>query len=292
FNRYSAITFRNDVALLRLKTPIKFEEHVEKIELNEELVPINATLTIVGWGFVGWNKENPKRTQVIKVQHIGLNRCRKIANGSAIYPEHLCTFSRAGHGPCKASKEFMEKSIYAYLTPLSSHFRAILVVLWYGKGNRLAYRYHSYRYFRGAFRDDVGLLRLRSPLKLGERVKKIELLSQIVPYNATLTLVGRGYISKDNKTTKITQMIKAKNIALKLCRKMQPDFIYPGHLCTFVKKGKGTCSGDSGGPVVWYGRQVGIVSWSKGCGAGYFDVHSRISYFLPWIKATIAANSD
>uniref|UniRef100_A0A182HNZ8 trypsin n=1 Tax=Anopheles arabiensis TaxID=7173 RepID=A0A182HNZ8_ANOAR len=61
--RYSAITIRNDVALLRLKTPIKFEEHVEKIELNEELVPINATLTIVGWGFVGWNKENPKRTQ-------------------------------------------------------------------------------------------------------------------------------------------------------------------------------------------------------------------------------------
>uniref|UniRef100_A0A1Y9J0Q0 trypsin n=1 Tax=Anopheles quadriannulatus TaxID=34691 RepID=A0A1Y9J0Q0_ANOQN len=101
FNRYSAITFRNDVALLRLKTPIKFEEHVEKIELNEELVPINATLTIVGWGFVGWNKENPKRTQVIKVQHIGLNRCRKMSNGSAIYPEHLCTFSRAGHGPCK-----------------------------------------------------------------------------------------------------------------------------------------------------------------------------------------------
>lgn len=78
-------------------------------------------------------------------------------------------------------------------------------------------------------------------MKFGERVKKIELLSQIVPYNATLTLVGRGYISKDHKTTKITQMIKAKNIALKLCRKMQPDFIYAGHLCTFVKKGKGTC---------------------------------------------------
>ncbi|XP_041769590.1 chymotrypsin-1-like [Anopheles merus] len=147
-------------------------------------------------------------------------------------------------------------------------------------------------FFPGAFRDDAGLLRLRSPLKFGERVKKIELLLQIVPNNATLTLVGRGSISQDRKKPKITQIIKAKNIALKLCRKMQPDAIYPGHLCTFAKKGKGVCDGDSGGPVVWYGRQVGIVSWSKGCAAGYSDVHARISYFLPWIKATIAANSD
>ncbi|MCC6781069.1 MAG: trypsin-like serine protease [Hyphomicrobiales bacterium] len=54
--------------------------------------------------------------------------------------------------------------------------------------------------------------------------------------------------------------------------------------------GKDSCSGDSGGPMVVRAadgsyRQVGIVSWGKGCGEpGYYGVYARVSNYIGWIR--------
>ncbi|XP_034116861.1 chymotrypsin-2 [Drosophila nasuta] len=58
------------------------------------------------------------------------------------------------------------------------------------------------------------------------------------------------------------------------------------HICGGVDEGgKGQCSGDSGGPLIYNGQQVGIVSWSiKPCTvAPYPGVYCKVSSYVEWI---------
>ncbi|XP_073820414.1 chymotrypsin-1-like [Musca autumnalis] len=63
------------------------------------------------------------------------------------------------------------------------------------------------------------------------------------------------------------------------------------HICGGVDEGgKGQCSGDSGGPLLYNGNiQLGIVSWSrKPCTiAPYTGVYTKVSHYVHWIKQHI-----
>lgn len=63
------------------------------------------------------------------------------------------------------------------------------------------------------------------------------------------------------------------------------------HICGGVDEGgKGQCSGDSGGPLLYQGSiQLGIVSWSiKPCTvAPYPGVYTKVSHYIGWINEQI-----
>lgn len=51
----------------------------------------------------------------------------------------------------------------------------------------------------------------------------------------------------------------------------------------------GSCNGDSGGPLLVDGIQVGLVSFGvSDCSAGYPSVYTRVTDFYSWINTTIA----
>lgn len=64
-------------------------------------------------------------------------------------------------------------------------------------------------------------------------------------------------------------------------------------LCAGGERGRDTCSGDSGGPLMarlsdansqgaqWY--QAGIVAWGVGCATNTPAVYTRVSRYLNWI---------
>nr|CAH7724587.1 unnamed protein product [Callosobruchus chinensis] len=70
--------------------------------------------------------------------------------------------------------------------------------------------------------------------------------------------------------------------------------IFPNQICTSGAGPKGACVGDSGGPVLVDGVQVGIVSCLKGysegsyirqhCMSGLPTIHTRVAMYKDWIN--------
>ncbi|XP_022824739.1 brachyurin-like [Spodoptera litura] len=75
-----------------------------------------------------------------------------------------------------------------------------------------------------------------------------------------------------------------------VCQRSYQITIDGSHLCTAGTGGKGTCDGDSGGPLtVLHNNKrilVGVVSFgpSEGCQASSPSVFSRVTSFLTWIN--------
>lgn len=69
--------------------------------------------------------------------------------------------------------------------------------------------------------------------------------------------------------------------------------LHEGNICAGGEKGRDTCKGDGGGPLVCPGpngnaQLVGLVSWGIDCGkAGIPGVYVNVAHYLDWIQATI-----
>ncbi|RZC40994.1 Trypsin domain containing protein, partial [Asbolus verrucosus] len=63
----------------------------------------------------------------------------------------------------------------------------------------------------------------------------------------------------------------------------------PGQVCALAGEGVSPCHGDSGGPLIFNGTLVGIVSYGvQPCANGYPDVYTRVSYYIDWINENVA----
>ena len=78
------------------------------------------------------------------------------------------------------------------------------------------------------------------------------------------------------------------------CKKSSGSVNYSIQICAGAQRGRDSCKGDSGGPMVarefsgdpYY--QVGIVSYgTKTCGIGKPTIATRVTAFLEWIKANL-----
>ncbi|KAJ8714412.1 hypothetical protein PYW07_002637 [Mythimna separata] len=76
-----------------------------------------------------------------------------------------------------------------------------------------------------------------------------------------------------------------------VCQNSFKVTITASHVCTGGTGGKGTCDGDSGGPLTVLHKNkrilVGVVSFGpgEGCQAGSPSVFTRVTAFLPWINS-------
>jgi len=107
-----------------------------------------------------------------------------------------------------------------------------------------------------------------------------------------VTAIGFGRISETGPVPTMLQMVNLTSLSAKQCTKQYAKFdtsVNPlTMLCTLGRGRGGVCFGDSGGPLLLNGLQVGITSWTLACGSKrYPDVYTRLAVAIDWIEQQI-----
>ncbi|XP_037032972.1 chymotrypsin-2-like isoform X5 [Bradysia coprophila] len=132
--------------------------------------------------------------------------------------------------------------------------------------------------------NDIALVKLTVPIQFNENVRPIELDDREVPDGAVVQLTGWGKMETRGATDNI-QSVDVTVLAFDECKKtVAGDVLIDGHMCTKGVIGIGACKGESGDPLTYGRKLVGIVSFGIPCGIGSPDVHSKVSYYFDWIK--------
>lgn len=144
-----------------------------------------------------------------------------------------------------------------------------------------------------AFENDIALLELAEPagveaIELPDAGRARRLAAPDTP--ATVT----GWGGQDARQTSSHLLeVEVPLVSVRTCLDAYPGSAIDGRtLCAGYRMGgRGTCSGDGGGPLVvkdgdeWV--QIGIVSWGDDCGKpGKYDVYTNVGAFVGWVNDT------
>ncbi|GLV42438.1 hypothetical protein CBL_03175 [Carabus blaptoides fortunei] len=138
--------------------------------------------------------------------------------------------------------------------------------------------------------NDIGLLLTDEHIQFGDNVNFMHLGTQEVPLDRNLLLTGWGYTTNPGESSDHLKFIELTSISLKLCTAALETLLFDTQLCTYNGLGEGACEGDSGSPLVYMNRLVGIASYGRQCAIGKPDVFTKVSAYIPWITETIREN--
>lgn len=142
-------------------------------------------------------------------------------------------------------------------------------------------------------KNDIGLVKLLTPIKASLYGSSAKLASVESSYSTgTLTTVVGWGIKSNGQLSSILQKVDLQIYSYDDCKaahSINPYGldIYRSNICAGVPEmGKAECNGDSGGPLIVNGVQVGIVSWSiKPCAiAPYPGVYTNVASYIGWIQ--------
>lgn len=102
------ILHAGDIALVRVKKPIEFNERVQPIKYSAKEVPSESICTAFGWGRLQLGGARPDNLQLLKVKAISKEECQLKSN-QYIDDSYLCTIGPAAKGLCNVS-EFVQFS--------------------------------------------------------------------------------------------------------------------------------------------------------------------------------------
>lgn len=166
-------------------------------------------------------------------------------------------------------------------------------------------------YNRNNNQNDISLLQIAgSGIALSGRVRTIALASSPAAGGASATLSGWGLTSYPGMSLpNDLQQITLNVLSYSQCRANLAGYpVFQSHVCTLKGVGQGACqgqfvyellkrgpiltlilispiyTGDSGGPLISGGQQIGVVSWGIPCARGRPDVFTSVASFRSWIK--------
>ncbi|XP_041450551.1 brachyurin [Drosophila obscura] len=143
--------------------------------------------------------------------------------------------------------------------------------------------------------NDIALLRLPEPAVFSSSIDVIRLpgmASSHVSYDyVPATTSGWGRMSDESALISdhlrfVVQFVESNED----CQYAYAN-IKPTNICMDTTGGRSTCTGDSGGPLIYYDPLqsanilIGVTSYGKksGCTRGYPSVFTRVTAYLDWI---------
>nr|XP_033322626.1 chymotrypsin-1-like [Megalopta genalis] len=143
---------------------------------------------------------------------------------------------------------------------------------------------------RDSWRNDIALLKLKTPLKLDKNIAAVRLPkeNEAVAAKSPAIVSGWGRTSVGGPIPNILQKAKLQITDQTVCKNAYKNIgsVYETHICANdPSTTRGACNGDSGGPLVVDGKIVGIVSWSMSCALSqYPTVYTRVASYVSWVN--------
>lgn len=134
--------------------------------------------------------------------------------------------------------------------------------------------------------NDIGLLKLTTPIAYTPLVQPIALPDPPQFPSGTATLTGWGKTSGNGQASNTLRQATVTVLTVAECQaRWYGQNINANHVCTYDKgTGQSACEGDSGGPLAQNGRVIGIVSWGHSvCSGLYPSVYTNVAGYRTWI---------
>jgi chymotrypsin len=144
--------------------------------------------------------------------------------------------------------------------------------------------------------NDISTIHLNSAVGFTNAIQAIMMPTRAQAGNSfagvTATVSGFGRTSDASGATSATvRWVTAPVITNAACSAVYGgNVVVASVICISTEGGRGTCGGDSGGPLQFEGRQIGVVSFgaAAGCQLGFPAGFARVTSFLDFIQT----NSD
>ncbi|XP_017761679.1 PREDICTED: chymotrypsin-2-like isoform X1 [Eufriesea mexicana] len=149
-----------------------------------------------------------------------------------------------------------------------------------------------------SWKNDISLLKVEVPFVKSKLISFVVLPSSkdVLKPNDVATVSGWGRLWQGGPTTIYLQRVNILIANQEYCRLMynrENYNVYDSQICAYdPSTQKGSCHGDSGGPLTVNEKIVGLVSWSTGCALiNYPTVFTRVTSYLDWICKKAKMNS-
>lgn len=112
----------NDIALVKVASPIQFNDKVQPIPMETEYVDAGIEAILCGWGDLKYEGPNPDNLQFLKLETISVRECQESVGYPmpSVFDTQICTFTGYGEGACHGDSG----------GPLTSNGKLIGVVSW------------------------------------------------------------------------------------------------------------------------------------------------------------------
>ncbi|KXJ77263.1 hypothetical protein RP20_CCG007993 [Aedes albopictus] len=135
---------------------------------------------------------------------------------------------------------------------------------------------------------DIGLIKMEEALVLDTAIQTLELYRGELPVNATVTISGHG---KTGSGEPISEVLKHNTMIVMSEGDCSNEVVNSGWkkiFCVNNAVDNGVCSGDSGSPAVYEGKQLGVANFVLGkCGSERPDGYAFVPFFVDWIEKTM-----
>ncbi|TDG52746.1 hypothetical protein AWZ03_000979 [Drosophila navojoa] len=133
---------------------------------------------------------------------------------------------------------------------------------------------------------DLAIIKLRQPFDTTGNVSTVPIDFNDLPEGADLRILGWGMTGSGSQNW--GQCLQTANVSLVRrdhCQRQMSSYgpITNNMFCALGPNATDACQGDSGSPILYAGRPVGVVSWGNHCGSGLPGVYTRFgSSTLSW----------